>query len=83
VGDLRRLDIGKNVLVRIAEMNKTPYRVVRHDGGWAFEANGTRSTGFRTREAARNAARLAAGPHSAGKTAPLSYETVTRQDDSG
>ena len=41
-------------------MSKITYRVVKHDGGWAFEANGTYSEQFQTREAARKAARLAA-----------------------
>jgi hypothetical protein len=41
-------------------MSKITYRVVKHDGGWAFGANGTYSEQFPTREAARKAARLAA-----------------------
>ena len=40
-------------------MSKIAYRVVRHEGGWAFEANGTFSEIFRTREQAREAARVA------------------------
>jgi hypothetical protein len=41
-------------------MSKITYRVVKHDGRWAFGANGTYSEQFQTREAARKAARLAA-----------------------
>ncbi|HTV95395.1 MAG TPA: DUF2188 domain-containing protein [Steroidobacteraceae bacterium] len=51
------------------------YKVVKHDGGWAYEANGTYSERFPTREAARKAARLAASEQSApGDTTPISYE---------
>ena len=41
-------------------MMKMVYRVIRHDAGWAYEANGAVSETFRTREAARSAARAAA-----------------------
>jgi hypothetical protein len=40
-------------------MNKI-FKIVRHDNGWAYEANGAHSQYFRTREEARKAARLAA-----------------------
>ena len=39
-------------------MSKITYRVVKHDGGWAFEANGSYSEQFQTREAARKAAKI-------------------------
>jgi hypothetical protein len=52
-------------------MNKITYKVIKHEGGWAFEANGTYSQRFRTREAARKAARLAAH-ESAAETTPIS-----------
>jgi hypothetical protein len=56
-------------------MSKITYKVVKHDGGWAYEANGTYSEPFPTREAARNAARLAASEQAApGETTPISYE---------
>jgi len=29
-------------------MSKITYRVVKHDGGWAYEANGTYSEQFQT-----------------------------------
>jgi hypothetical protein len=36
------------------------YKVLKHDCGWAYEANGTHSERFPTHAAARKAARLAA-----------------------
>jgi len=60
-------------------MSKITYRVVKHDGGWAYEANGTYSESFRTREAARKAAKIAADEQAApGETTRISYE-----DDKG
>jgi hypothetical protein len=41
-------------------MSNITYKVVRHDGGLAYEANGTYSEPFPTREAARKAAKPAA-----------------------
>jgi hypothetical protein len=41
-------------------MNKVTYKVMKHEGGWAYEANGRYSEPFRTREEARAAAKLAA-----------------------
>lgn len=56
-------------------MSKLVYRVVRHDRGWAYEANGTFSEPFRTREEARKAARLAAQEQEApGAATPIDYE---------
>lgn len=56
-------------------MSKVVYKIVRHDGGWAYEANGTYSEPFRTREAARVAARLAAQEQSEpGEATPIDYE---------
>ena len=55
-------------------MNKITYKVVKHDGGWAYEVNGTYSEKFPTREAARKSARLAASEQAApGQTASISY----------
>jgi hypothetical protein len=60
-------------------MSKMIYKVVKHDGGWAYEANGTYSEPFRTRDTARKAAKLAAGEQAApGETTQISYE-----DDKG
>lgn len=67
-------------------MNKITYRIVKHDGGWAYEANGRYSEQFRTREAARKAARLAAtGQAATIETAPRFSEGNIGQwhDDTG
>jgi len=56
-------------------MNKITYKVVKQDGGWAYEVNGTDSEKFPTREAARKAAKLAASEQAApGHATPVSYE---------
>jgi hypothetical protein len=56
-------------------MSKMTYRVLKHDGGWAYEANGTYSESFPTREAARRAAKLAASEQATpGETTQISYE---------
>jgi len=56
-------------------MSKIIYKVVKHDGGWAYEANGTYSEPFRTRDAVRKAAKLAAGEQTVpGETTQISYE---------
>jgi hypothetical protein len=55
------------------------YKIVKHDSGRAYEANGTYSEPFRTRDAARKAAKLAASEQVApGETTQISYE-----DDKG
>jgi hypothetical protein len=60
-------------------MSTITYKIIKHDGGWAYEANGTYSEPFRTRDAARRAAKLAASEQVApGETAQISYE-----DDKG
>jgi hypothetical protein len=60
-------------------MSKITYKVVRHDAGWAYEANGTCCEPFPTREAARKAARLAAREQAVpGEATQISYE-----DDKG
>lgn len=56
-------------------MSKIVYKVIKHDGGWAYEANGTFSEPFRTREEARAAAKLAASEQTApGNATAISYE---------
>jgi hypothetical protein len=56
-------------------MSKIVYKVIKHDGGWAYQANGTYSETFRTREAARQAAKLAASEQSTrGETTAINYE---------
>src|SRR5450631_836946 len=57
------------------DMSKITYKVVKHDGGWAYEANGTYSEPFPTRDAARKAAKLAASEQAApGESTQISYE---------
>jgi hypothetical protein len=54
-------------------MSTITYKVVRHDGGWAHEAYGTYYEKFPTREAARQAAGLAAIEQATpGKTTAIS-----------
>jgi hypothetical protein len=65
-------------------MTKITYKVVKHEDGWAYQANGTYSSRFHTRDAARKAAKLAADEHAAaGETTPLSNEEVQWHDESG
>lgn len=55
------------------------YRVVAHDGGWAYKLGDVFSEPFRSREAAIEAAkRVAAEQHMPGDTTLISY-----QDESG
>lgn len=42
-------------------MSALTYHIVEHDGGWAYQADGTYSETFRTRDAAHQAALRAAG----------------------
>jgi hypothetical protein len=61
-------------------MSTITYRVVKHEGGWAYEANGIYSAQFQTREAARKAAGLAATAQAvAHKITPPSYEDKNEQ----
>lgn len=56
-------------------MTEIIYKVVAHDGGWAYEAKGTYSEPFPTREAARHAAKLAAREQTTpGETTRIAYE---------
>jgi hypothetical protein len=41
-------------------MSHVVYKVVAHDGGWAYQSSGSLSETFPSREAARHAARRAA-----------------------
>ncbi len=55
-------------------MSKIIYKVVKHDGAWAYEMNGTYSAKFPTREAARKAAKLAASEQATpGDTTPATF----------
>jgi hypothetical protein len=56
-------------------MTEIVYKLVKHDGGWAYEANGTFSEPFATREAAHQAALAAADEQSApGERVKITYE---------
>ena len=56
-------------------MSVITYNIVRRDGSWAYEVNGTFSESFPTRAAARAAARRAACKQNPpGKTVPNDYE---------
>lgn len=51
------------------------YRIVEHDGGWAYKLGDVFSETFRSRDAAVNAAhRAAAEQHIPGETRAIEYE---------
>jgi hypothetical protein len=57
-------------------MSHVTYKVVQHDGGWAYTVDGTYSETFRSHDAALAAARRAASEQRvAGDTAGINYET--------
>jgi hypothetical protein len=56
-------------------MAKLHYRIVRHDGGWAYTLDGVFSEPFHSRPAAVAAARrVAAEQHVPGDTLHIEYE---------
>ena len=56
-------------------MSKVVYKIVRHGAGWAYQVQETYSETFPTQEAARSAARIAAGEQRvAGSDVGISYE---------
>jgi hypothetical protein len=56
-------------------MSKITYEIVKHDGGWAYRANGTYSESFRTHDEAREAAKLAAREQAQpGEETKISWE---------
>ena len=56
-------------------MSKITYRVVEHDGGWAYNRDSVFSEPFRTREAALAAARrVAAEQRRPGETTLIDFE---------
>jgi hypothetical protein len=56
-------------------MTHVTYEIVQHDDGWAYRVDGVYSETFRTHDAARAAARRAAGEQRvAGDTAGITYE---------
>jgi hypothetical protein len=56
-------------------VTKIVYEIVRHDGGWAYRANGTYSETFSSHDAARKTAeRVAREQMEPGESALISYE---------
>lgn len=56
-------------------MTEVVYRIVEHDGGWAYTVEGTYSETYPNREAALAAARRAAAEqHVAGQTRGITWE---------
>ena len=56
-------------------MSQISYRIVEHDGGWAYKVGDVFSETFPTHDAALAAARAAAAEQMApGRTAPIEYE---------
>lgn len=57
-------------------MTHVTYKIVEHDGGWAYTVNGVFSEPFRNRAAALAAARRAAAEQRVpGRTEVIEYET--------
>ena len=56
---------------------KVVHRVVRHEGGWVHQANGALSQTFRTREEAREAARVATREQQSAKSQSPKTEAAT------
>jgi len=58
-------------------MVHVPYKIVEHDGGWAYTVDGVFSETFRSRQAAFAAAkRVAAEQRTPGRTEVIQYETA-------
>lgn len=61
-------------------MSRLVYRIVPHDGGWAYKAGETFSETFASHDAARAAAVRAAGEQKVGdETAWIEFETADGQ----
>jgi hypothetical protein len=60
-------------------MSEERYRVIEHDGGWAYTAMGVYSETFRTHDAALAAARRAA----AEQAHPAPMRMIEYQDETG
>ena len=57
-------------------MTRIVYRIVQHDGGWAYQADGVFSETFASHDLARRAAEQAAREQTApGEETAISYET--------
>jgi hypothetical protein len=60
-------------------MSHLTYKIVQHDGGWAYQADGVFSETFRSHDAAKAAASRAAGEQRvSGDTVGITWE-----DESG
>jgi hypothetical protein len=58
-------------------MSHVTYKIVQHDGGWAYTVNGVFSESFPTHVAALAAARRAAAEQRVpGRTETIEYETA-------
>jgi hypothetical protein len=56
-------------------MARVTYEITEHDGGWAYRVDGVYSETFRSHDAARAAARRAAGEQRiSGEEAAISWE---------
>jgi hypothetical protein len=61
-------------------MSHVTYKIVQHDGGWAYTVNGVFSEAFPTHVAALAAARHAASEQRVpGRTEAIEYETADGQ----
>ena len=61
-------------------MSHVTYRIVQHDGGWAYTVNGSYSETLPSHEAALHAARRAAGEQRvSGDTHGIVYEDAQGQ----
>lgn len=59
-------------------MTDLVYHIVQHDGGWAYQVDGSYSETFPTRDAAHRAARRAAGEQRlSGETRGIVYEDAS------
>jgi hypothetical protein len=58
-------------------MAKVTYRIVKHDGGWAYQFDGVFSETFRSHDVALKAARrVAAEQQTPGASAEIQYENA-------
>ncbi|HEY2212727.1 MAG TPA: DUF2188 domain-containing protein [Bradyrhizobium sp.] len=58
-------------------MSRVTYKIVQHDGGWAYTVDGVFSEAFATRAAALATARRAAAEQRVpGRTEAIEYETA-------
>ena len=60
-------------------MTKVTYEIVEHDGGWAYRVDGVYSETFGTHDAAKAAARRAAGE----QRVPGEETGISWEDDQG